>query len=508
VRDLKHALTARAVLAACALSGVVSASAQTNAPAAPPVSAPVPASVPAPTHTPVSASTTPPPPSTLPALPSAAAADAAVRAVAGPPLSYAQAFDLALAHDPQFRSARYEREMTRQNVPIARSALLPSLGLTASHQSVNGQRSFPNSLNQQVTLEVEYTVPNQGLQLRAPIFNWESVQRYRTALIQNDAAEALLRVRATELVERLTLAYVQRLLAEENIGLLDAQIAVVRAQRDRAQQRLERGEGTRIELADLEAQLEVARARMIEVTDQAQLARRALARLTGQDAPQLQGLPAGFVAPPLVPLELEEWVQLGMQRNPAVQTRHKQVEVAKSSIQRAKAGHYPRLEAVGSITRGSNDSVNQLGQSNRLTSVGLQLAIPIFSGFGVQAAVDQAGFELAKAEADLDNERANVRQEIERQFIAASAGRKRALALEQSAAALELSAEGVRRNQLAGLRTVSEVLEAQARVLSARRDTAQARLEYLTARMRLAAQSGAPLADVVMDLQRLLEAPR
>lgn len=434
-----------------------------------------------------------------------AAASAAATAQTSPaPFGFAQAFDAAIANDAQFRAARHERDSTQLNVPLARAQLLPSVSLSVSDSQTRGTREFPNVLNQLASVNVDYASPQASLQLRAPIFNWDSISRYRQALRQSDAADAVFRVRGAELVERLGTAYLQVLLVDENIRQVKAQITALEAQRQRAEQRLARGEGSRIEVSDVASQLAVAGVRLTDLQDQARVARRALSRLTGVEVELQRALPPDFTAPPLVPAQLEDWLMLARSRNAVIQVREQQIEVARLGVERSKAGHYPRLDAVASVSQSTNESISNLNQSSRLASVGLQLSVPIFSGFGVEAGINQARTELAKAEADLANERENVAVEVQRHFLAVSAGQARLRAMAESVAANELVLEGVTRGQTAGLRTLSEVQDAIARVFAARRELAQARLDYLLSRLRLHLQSGAALAEAVFDVERLL----
>jgi TolC family type I secretion outer membrane protein len=436
--------------------------------------------------------------------PGSAPASATTPATPATPFGFAQAFDAAIGHDAQFRAARHERDSTQLGVPLARAQLLPSVSLSVSDSQTRGIREFPNALNQLVSVNVDFAAPQASLQLRAPIFNWESISRYRQALRQSDAADAVFRVRGAELVERLGTAYLQVLLVGENQRQVQAQIKALEAQRQRAEQRLARGEGSRIEVSDIASQLAVAGVRLNDLQDQASVARRALARLTGVEAPLQRGLPAEFAAPPLVPAQLDDWQMLARSRNAVIQVRERQVEVARLGIERSKAGHFPRLDAVASLSQSTNESISNLNQSSRLASVGLQLSVPIFSGFGVEAGISQARVDLARAEADLANDRENIAVEVQRHFLAVSAGAGRLRAMAESVAANELVLEGVTRGQTAGLRTLSEVQDAIARVFGARRELAQARLDYLLSRLRLHLQSGAPLAEAVFDVERLL----
>ena len=420
------------------------------------------------------------------------------------PIGFAQAFDAALANDAPLRAARFERESVKEGVPIARAALLPSVALNVNESLTQGRREFPNSQNQLVAVNVDYLSPQATLQMRAPIFNWESISRYRQSLVQSDAADAVFRVRAADLMDRLTLAYLQRLLADENVALAQSQMSALEGQQLRAEQRLQRGEGTRIEVSETLAQLSVARIRLLEAQDQVTIARRGLARITGLDVGAVRNLPANLRPSALSPQGLDEWLALAAVRNPTVQVRTQQAEVARLAIQRSRAGHYPRLDAVASLSKSSNESLANLNQSSKLASVGLQLSIPLFSGFGIEASVRQSQSDLARAEAELTNDRENTALEVQKQFIVFSNGLAKIEAQERAVVAMEVALDGITRGVPAGLRTLAEVLDAQSKVFSVKRDLAQARFDYFLARMRLQAQSGAPLAEIVFDLDNLL----
>jgi outer membrane protein TolC len=142
----------------------------------------------------------------------AAAACGAILALAALPaaaLTLAEALDAARTNDPQYQAATFELDSARQGLPIARAALLPSVQLTMSGAEYTGQRTFPNSLNQDVTVRVDYNAPQSQLSLRQPLFNYEGIHRYRQAQAVGRGAEATFRQRGLMLVDRVGSSYLQ-----------------------------------------------------------------------------------------------------------------------------------------------------------------------------------------------------------------------------------------------------------------------------------------------------------
>jgi protease secretion system outer membrane protein len=418
--------------------------------------------------------------------------------------SFGQAYEAALANDPQMQAARHERESVQQGVPIARASLLPNVSLSMSHSKVHGAKEFPNALNQTVRQDLDYSAPSRSLSMRMPLFNYESLSRYRQALSQYDYADLVYSVRSSDLVDRLGGAYLQFLLSEENLRLGQAQVKALEVQRARAQRMMQMGESTRIEVAEADAALDVARVQVIEAQDALEVARRTLKRITGVEPASLNNVALDFRPGPLMPERLSDWQELAEQRNPNVRARVQAVESARLGIHRNRAGHLPRLDLVASASVSRNESLSTLSQESRLHSLGLQLNVPIYSGGGVEASVRQAIADRDRAAAELDAEKETVAIEVQRQFQSVSNGAARIDAYRKALESSQTALEGTEKALKAGYRTLADVLDAQSKVYLAQRDLAQARYEYLHARLRLHLQTGAALPDVVSDIDGLL----
>ena len=421
-----------------------------------------------------------------------------------PAMTLAEAFEAARAFDPQFRAAAFELDSSRLGVPIARAGLLPQVSLNISTSAVTGNRQFPNSTLQEVTTRVDYTAPQTSLSIRQPLFNYESLSRYRQAEAQTEVAESNYRARGLELVDRLSTAYIQALLAVTALELAQSEVVLLNAQVARAEQRMLRGEGTRTEQAQARAGLEQSRYRVIDATDQLAFAKNRLRRITGQEAGWVRGLSADFRPAPLVPGGLQEWIGLATDQNPTLESRLKTVTVARANVQRNIAGHLPRVDLVASSSKSRNDSIANLNQTNNLTSLGVQISIPLFSGGGVSASVRQSEADQARAEQDARSERENLELEVQRLYMAVSNGVPRIDAQRNVVSANETALLGLTRAQETGLATAVDVLDARSRLFTANRDLVQVRYEYLASRMRLMVVSGMPMQHVIDDLDQFL----
>ncbi|MCZ2439522.1 MAG: TolC family outer membrane protein [Burkholderiales bacterium] len=408
-----------------------------------------------------------------------------------------EAFDAALAHDAQYRAALYDRDSAQQGVPIARAQLLPQASLSYSTGEVEGTRSFPNASDQEVTARLQYRSPQAALSLRMPLFNYEAWSRLDQAQAQARGADESLRARGLDLVDRLVQAYLQLVEARAVLALNAAEVLALEEQHRRTEHRLRLGEGTRTDVAQALAELELARVRQAEAHERLALGMARLQRLTGRTPAFVNDVPPDF-APQAVPLTtLRDQTEQALADSPAVRMRLAALDSARFAVRRNQAGHLPRVDAVASVTRSRNESLANLDQTSRLFSVGVQLSVPLFNGGGVDASVRQAELDAARAAEDLRAEQDNLRVELRRLLQSADAAAQRTQALRKAVAASEVALEGATRALAAGLGTQSDVLVARSRLLSARRDLAQAQYEHLMARSRVSVLAGEPMQQVV-----------
>ena len=419
-------------------------------------------------------------------------------------LSFTETLGAALAYDAPYRAAGYEYQATQFGVPIARASLLPSVSLNASDSRIVGSRTFPNGQNQEVRLPLDYSAPQTSLQMRLPIFNFEALSGYRQAKAQAEAAEASYRTQGFDLMDRLVTAYLQTLIADEGRRLAQGQIKQYEVQVNQTEQRLGRGEGTRVQVSTARANLDVARARLLEAIDQVDLARSRLERLTGMNDITANQLPARPVVEPLFPDRMGDWLDLAIRQSPTLQTRERYREVARQARKRQEAGHLPRLDMIASLSRNENEASNTVGQGTVLRAVGVQLTVPIFNGGGVDASIRQASAREAQAEQEARTEREAIEVDVQRHFQATLNGEKKVAAYVTALESTDLAARGAQRAMETGIGTLSEAADTEAARFNASRDLLQARVEVLLSRARLMMRAGMPLIDVAQEVDRAL----
>ena len=144
------------------------------------------------------------------------------------------------------------------------------------------------------------------------------------------------------------------------------------------------------------------------------------------------------------------------------------------------------------MQRSQSQSENNVSINNRyLTSqVGLQVNIPIFSGGGVTSQTRQARANITKLEQQYEARRREVGVQVRKEFQGIVEGKARIDAVEKAESAAALALDSNRKGIQAGTRNVLDVFNAEQQLASARRDLAEARIQYIISRLRLQALIG------------------
>ena len=414
-------------------------------------------------------------------------------------------YQAARQNDPSFRAARYELEAGRLALPIARAGLLPVVSASSARYKNKGDRSFTTGAIPNQPLDYRYE--QDSLNLRQPLFNYEAWARYRLGETQVAYHEALFGQREADLATRVLGAYLNVLLAKDEVSLAEAAVKAFEEQLRSASRRLAGGEGTRTEQAEVEARLRIAEAALIETKDRLAVAVRLLEDITGKPGVNLRGLRADFVPFRLAPDNLDEWIAIGQDRSPEIRAQRFVLEAAGHEVDRNRAGHLPTLDLVASVSDGTNESVTSLNQTITTRSLGVQLSIPLYRGGQTSAATEQAVANRNKSQSELDATINKVSLEVRRQFLLAQSGFDKIDAYARSVRASEVALEGTKKGFQAGIRTNVDVLDAQRQLILTQRDLAQARYEFLLNSLKLRAVAGTLMEKDIVDLDGQLEPP-
>jgi protease secretion system outer membrane protein len=414
----------------------------------------------------------------------------AVHAGSASAISLQQAYEAALKNDPAYRMNYYENEAGKENRILGRAGLLPNISASYSANRNRADIEAIDGLGRQSLTHPNYISRSAIVQLRQPIVNLEAIARYRQGVAQTKQSAAQFEANTGEVVLRVVGAYADALFADDQLALAQVQRAQYLEQQKVNQRLFEKGEGTRTDMLETQARLDLAEAQLLEARDNLTAQRNTLAGVVGMEVGTLDKLAPDFRFDSLGAGTFEEWKALALANNPDLKAARLAAEAARLEIGKQRAGHAPRLDLVATYSKGDSETLNTYTQDTVNRSVGIQLNVPIFAGGAVNATTRQAvaGYERSTAELDMKTNKVLVELRKAHDLVLSSVARVGALvkATESSKELMKATEQSIK----GGVRINLDLLNAQQQLFVSQRDLAQARYSYLLGTLRLRAAAG------------------
>ncbi len=420
------------------------------------------------------------------------------RTVLATALGLVQAYEAALKNDPVYRAAFYANEGGKESAVLGRAALLPTVS-----GSYSGSKNQSDITTPAGTTHPDYISKSTVLQVRQPLVNLEGFARYKQGLLQSDYSATLLMSEQQQVALRVASAYLDVLLRQDQL-----QLAV--AERDAYVERMKvndrlfaKGEGTRTDMLETRARLDLAEAVVLESQDALASARTTLAGVIGGDPGELETMLPDAEVGNGTPRSYDEWRNLALQNNREIRARALAVDINQQEVNKARAGHYPRLDAVASISKSSSESINTINQDYKTRSVGFQLNVPLYAGGAVSASTRQAVANREKSRAEMQAEIDKAMVELRKDYDQLVSSTSRIAALRKAVESGKLLVTATEQSIKGGVRINLDVLDAQRQLSATVRDLAQARYMYLLADLKLRAVAGELSGDDIRRVGRL-----
>ena len=414
-----------------------------------------------------------------------------------------QVYQLALVQDSTLKAAVAANLSAQERVPQAMSQLLPNVSFSAGLNANDLTRMQSGSDAQ----SDRYNSDNQTLGIRQTIFRRPlSLGLAQAGFLARDA-QAVLDTETQNLGVRVTGAYLEALLAKDQLDLVMVQIAAISTQLDAAKKSLAQGAGVRTDVDEAQARLDLALAQELEARQQVELTRRQIEVLINRPYDQLQALDAQRMVLARPSQYLEAWVQLAYERSPEIQALKARLEAARLEIDKSRAGHLPTLDALAQVVRSGSENVNFPSSSYTNRVIGVQLTVPIYAGGVVNSTVRQATAEATRAEELLEAAKRDLSVRIHREYRGVTEGILKVQGLETAVRSAEQLVESSKRSYEGGTRTLLDVFNAQQQRQTAKRDLATARYTYMISIVRLNALSGGDKTEALVKLNSWLTQP-
>ena len=416
-----------------------------------------------------------------------------------------KAWELALANNPRYQSARYAQQSNEENVAMARARLLPNANFNSSVSLNNQEHEYlklPKS-----TENNSYTSQRYSLSIKQPLLNLSNYYGFKESQDINAASERTLESELQTLVVNVADAYFETLLATERFENITNRTEFYRSSLQMAEKSFENGYGTRTDIEDARARLDSAVADESEAKNAINIAEHALAGVIGE---QVLAASLGRIAEDkptlnlLSPATLEEWIALVKNNNPEIASMQYNLEASEKEIDRRRAGGFPTIDAIASKNLSRSDSDYTVNNQYNTDSIGLQLAMPLYSGGGIDASVRQAIAEREKTRFNLDSTTKKLEIEVSKQFASIQQGAARIKALTQAKKSAREAITGNQKGIRAGTRNIIDLLNVVQQHYIIQTNLIEARHAYVTSYLKLKAAAGLIRANDINEVNSWL----
>ena len=428
---------------------------------------------------------------------------AALVAVIAPSVQAQSLVDLYAAardYDATFQSAKFNADATAFRAEQAKAGILPSASLTAN----------ANRTNTEAVSKVEQTYGSQTVTLGAsqPLYRPGNWATYEQGKKQVELAQMQLNAAEQDLIVRVTQAYFDVLAATDTLTYLKSLKTATSEQLASAKRNFEVGTSTITDSREAQARFDLVTAQELAADNDLRVKFLTLDTLVGRPNTKPQPLALPAMLPTLPMNDMEQWVVQGQDNHPTIQQAKVALEVARLETQKARAGHKPTVDLVGSYSMINNNGTFGAGSADSRVNnaaIGVSFNLPLFAGFSVQNRVRETVSLEEKAKSDLDIAQRGVALGTRSAFLGVISGAAQVKAFEAAEASTQSALDANKLGYQVGVRINIDVLNSQSQLFDTKAKLAKARYDVLVAGLRLRQASGTLKADDLQSINGLLK---
>lgn len=312
---------------------------------------------------------------------------------------------------------------------------------------------------------------------------WGRVQRLVDAADADTAAATeAYRDAAVSLLAEVALAYADARTLDTRLQLVERNVSLQERTLQLAQARFKAGNGPELDVTQSSRLLRRTQARVPELRRARTVAENRIAILLGE-RPRDDVIPPGELPRPTLEVNMGIPADL-ITRRPDIRRAAWAYRAALARTDAADLEHLPRLTLNGSI-RLSADKVGDLTDQAFVYSFGPQLTFPLFDAHRIDANVRVKQSQAEEARLQLEQTLLAAIEEVENAAVGYARRREQISRLDQAVRAAERTAKLSEDLYRAGLRDLSQVIDAQRELVAVQDDLAVAQQDLTAQAIRL-----------------------
>src|SRR5512133_953205 len=398
---------------------------------------------------------------------------------AAPSLTLDEALATALKNHPQIIEARENLIGAEARTGQALANYYPQVSIASDWTK---GRSYLTAVQNIKTTEVN----TAAMYLKQTIYDFGRTSGAVDAARGNrDAGDPAFAVTRQDLTLRVKSAFYLLLASEKQVAAVAETVAARSAVQRQAEEFFKQGIRAKVDLAKAEANYVAAKTALIRAENNREIARIELANAMGMTSLEDRTLTEPMPLSAAIPDRIQ--VQQDAVRNRA---ELRQLSALKSAtaghLKTAKGSYLPILSATASAGYADRD----FPPSGNVWGVGLNLTMPLFSGFSSVEQVREANAGINAIEARQNNLRLQIIKEVDTAWLGENEAAARMISTDKEVAAASESQALAEGRYQEGVGSIIEVSDAQSQTLEAQTGRIQAMYDFYTAVARLDRATG------------------
>ncbi|HWB27466.1 MAG TPA: TolC family protein [Chitinophagaceae bacterium] len=330
-----------------------------------------------------------------------------------------QCIDYAKLHNIQINNLRLTAQSAEQDLLQSKAARQPDLNGSFNHSFTHGKVLDTNGVSFKGHTGI---VENYSVNSGVTLYNGDYINndiKQKGLIIQSSNLDVI--QTENDITLQITQAFLNILLAKENIVYLQDLVNTSQAQLQQEQTLYNAGSVARKDFVSFQAQAATDAYNLVlsqNTLRQNTLTLKQLLQLPVDTAFEAN-VPDSLTAERMYPA-LDQAVNSALQNRPEIKNGQLQVDIAHLDLEKARAGLRPSITASGSLstgyTNGSGAYFRQL-DNNFFQQVGLTLSVPIFNKRVTRTAIEKSKIGITQSENDLENTKTVLSQAVEQAYI-------------------------------------------------------------------------------------------
>jgi outer membrane protein TolC len=408
-------------------------------------------------------------------------------------LSVEEAIRVAFKNNKDIQIEEEGVNIAKAGILAARSAFLPKLNANSGYTHNGGVLSLPVTLSTKKDIGVFTGYKNDnkaGIELDQNIFSGgANTANLRKKQVNLRIQWETLRARKLDIEFEVKRLYYGQLLARETEKIAQSLLAQAKSHYEEVKNKFEQGTASRFDLLQSKVQVSKLEPELIKAINALDLISAELKKLLSLKLRFQVELKDDFSYSP-IEIQESEFLKIAYLEKPEMNLLSLGVDVSKWSIEIARAGDRPQVNANAGYNYRSNDWGDMINKRHNNWDAGISVSIPIFDGFSTKAKVDEARARYKQAKLEKENLGEEVAVDIKKACLdlqkAQSVINSQKDSIEEAAEALKIAE--VRYDFGEG--TNLDVMDAQVSLSAVKKNLSEAVFDYLMAQAFLSRTMG------------------